>query len=173
MNNLFSAKNIENIEDFISHLFSRNKELAKPALVFLEKVYSGETMYAKRWRTYITELFGVFPLDEDEEKILANVLSCHPVPKGRGKKPYTQLLKLSEAGKIILTEDEVEAVKRAIEWNSAVSKYYTLIKKLENVGLIKKQNGKYIKDESLKEQLNKIIKILNSLSSEDYTYSAK
>lgn len=173
MNSLFSVKNIENVDDFISHLFSRNKGLAKPALVFLEKVYSGEAMYTKRWRTYITELFGVFPLDEDEEKVLASIISHHSVSKERGKKPYTQLLKLFESGRINLTEEEVDAVKRAIEWNSAVYKYYTLIRKLENVGLIKKQNGKYVKDESLKEQLAKVIKILNSLSSEDYTYSAK
>ncbi len=167
---LIRFRDYDGIEDFLRAVFYRNNDLVVPALKFLKKVYSGEMMYTRRWRAYISELFGVFPLDEDDETVLRAIISRYTPPTGRGKKPFLHVLNSS---KNQLTEDEKDVLKRAIEWNSITSKYYSIIKKLESVGLMEKKNGRYIKSSKLNDRAEKITKLMYSLNERDYVYSGK
>ena len=44
---------------------------------------------------------------------------------------------------MIVSEDELETVKKYFEWNSCVSGYYSVVNKLKVLGIIEKKSGNY------------------------------
>ena len=59
------------LAELLEDIFYRDKNLAKIALKFLQKVYALDFgIKANRWQAYISELFKCSPIEESDEKAL-------------------------------------------------------------------------------------------------------
>jgi hypothetical protein len=166
------GRRYESLLDFLRDVFYRNESLAEPALSLIKRIYSTKFgLSIKRWDAYISEIFGCDKLDDEEEKMLSDIeiKFSNLIKKGRGNKPYFKLLKMSESGKISLSTDEIEVLKKAVEWNSSVSKYYVILNKLLAIGLVRKEKGSIVQNKEFINWLDIIKKQISSLNEEkDY-----
>ncbi len=174
-----SHNSYSSLIDFLEGVFYRDKNLAKVALKFLEKIYRTEYgISSKQWRSHISELFNCYPIDEEDEAMLNKIYEKYKnfVEKERGKKPYYLLLKKDKNGEIELLEDEKIILEKAAKWNASISSYYSILRKLKCIGLIEKKKGYLIKSKKIFEILKGIKECINSLNSkekQDYVYAPK
>ncbi len=172
---LLKFKNYENLHEFLECLFYKNKELSEPALKFLEKLDREKIMFTKKWKRYIIEIFGCYPLKENERKDLEDIYNEYHLnlEKGRGKKLNLKILEKSEKNEINILPEQKLLLEKSIRWNSSVSGYYSILKKLKKVGLIEKKEGEIKKSKNILKTLNKISEIFMEKEDGSLVYSPK
>ena len=165
----------ETLAEFFENLFYKNHKLAKIALGFFEMVGSKTNgIMASSWRSNISKLFKCYPLNEDDEKALKSVLEKNlDLLKSRGGKNYKTILEKYKNNKIKLDDSEIDVLERAVEWNSAVSGYYSIIKKLRGVGLIEKRKGFFIKSNKFLQTLDRLKGLLDTAEIKENIYVSK
>ncbi len=172
---LLKFKNYENISEFLEGIFYKNKELSKPALKFLEKLNREKMLFTKKWKRHIIDIFECYPLKENEKKELKNVYDTYfpIVDRGRGKKLNSIILEKNEKNEINIKPEQKLLLEKSIRWNSSVSGYYSILKKLEGAGLIKKKNGEIRKSKDILKTLNNISEIFTEKEDGSFVYSPK
>ena len=141
----------------------------------MQKIYQTKFgIPSKRWQAYVSEIFEVDLIYEDDEKVFSFLKEKYPnLDSGRGSKFYVNLLKLANDDKISLSKGEINALKKAVEWNSAVSGYYSIVNKLKEIGLIKKENGMLKRDESFFNNLTNLKKFLSEEEKDYVLYEGR
>ena len=170
-----NSKPYMRLDAFFEDLFYKNPKLGKIALRFVNIIYSEASgVMADSWRSNISRLFKCYPLDENEEKMLKNILNTYfNIIKSRGSKNYKILLEKDRNNEIELGDAERTILKRAFEWNSAVSGYYSILKKLKGIGLIKKSKGYFIRSNEFLNVLNNLKELFNSFEDNKDVYATK
>jgi transcriptional regulator CtsR len=161
-----SNKPYKDIREFLEDIFYKDdgKNLSKQAYEIMRMIYDRKEsgLQAKNWKEHIKNVFGCAPVAEEESSELKKIYGrFHKVESSRGKKPYLAIIKQVEEGKAQLPEAEKELLKKAIKWNSSVSTYYSVLKKLVATGLVEKREGKYFRSSKLLEQFKHIEKIIS------------
>ena len=64
-------------------------------------------------------------------------------------------------------------LERAFEWNSAISAYYSVIRKLKGVGLIEKKRGYFIKSDKFLGTLKSLKKLFDNFEDNKNIYVTK
>ena len=171
-----SSKPYEDLTDFLKSLFYKNENLAEIALKILVKIYSSEFgIRSGRWMSNISEFFGVYPPDESDKVLLDEITRRYigNAPSKRGVKQYTLLIEKLKKGTINLSNEEKDILEKTVLWNSSVSRYYTIIKKLKNSGIIEKKKGYLVKSSKIHKILDSIKNTLGEIDSKDRTYISK
>jgi len=163
------------LDNFFEDLFYKNPKLVKAALKFIDMVYSKTNgIMASSWRSNISKLFNCYPLERNEKNMLKDVLKKYSgILPSRGSKIYKILLEKNKNDKIKLNDSERVVLERAFEWNSAISAYYSVIRKLKGVGLIEKKRGYFIKSDKFLGTLKSLKKLFDNFEDNKNIYVTK
>jgi len=177
----FRNEPYKNLIEYLQDLFYKNEFLSKIAFKFLKKVYRSKMgIPSNHWRSYITELFNCYPVNNEDKNVLRSICERHNrgLKRGRGSKCYTSMIRKNKDKEINLGDEERDILERAIKWNSSVSSYYSILRKLEKAGIIEKKGGYILKSKRFLDTLRSVEKVVSSLDEEnedktDYVYASK
>lgn len=169
-------KPYEDLNALVKSIFYKDEKLAEIAIKILKKIYRSEFgIRSGRWISNISEFFGVYPIDESEKEIIEKINNSYlgQTKHKRGVKQYASLIGRAKKGEITLSDEERDVLEKNVKWNSSISSYYTIIKKLKNIGLIEKKKGYLVKSKKFSNALESIKEILKELEKRDDTYVSK
>ena len=160
-------ENYENLKDFLSSVFYRDDsaQLSKAAFMLVHKINSCGNfgLRASDWKIHVMDSFNVEQPEQGDKEIVDNMLAKYDLKRARGSKPIKALLSKHKKGKLKLPKDELEVLENYLVWNSAISGYYSIIKKLKAIGFIERKEGNYFLSSKLSDRLSQIKKIIKEI----------